>query len=66
MVGVYRIPTSQWYNLHRVDKTKSWKDLYGDKKCAVCHQHFRQREAYTAMPPGKKGYRHVRCEIRGH
>lgn len=68
-MAVYRIPIRSVFNRKRSDKTASWKQVYGGKKCLKCKQYFEEGDAYTVvtvwegklkLTPVHK-YQHVEC-----
>jgi hypothetical protein len=58
---IYFVPTEEEYLARRVDKGKSWYEVYGSKSCTVCHKPFAPRDIYTTAPTG--GFRHVSCGV---
>jgi hypothetical protein len=62
---VYRIPTKKGFAKMRVDKTKTWTDVYGNARCAVCKKHFEEGHLYTLEGNGsgkKTKYKHYDCK----
>jgi hypothetical protein len=57
---IYRIPSKPWYRDHKIDPDFTWQKVYGDKKCAVCGQNYRELEAYMMCPDGERS-KHVDC-----
>lgn len=71
-MAVYRIPIRTVFNRKRSDKTASWKQVYGGKKCLICRQEFKEGDAYTVVTvwEGKQKltpvhkYQHVECSLK--
>jgi len=63
MVGkVYRIPTKKGYTKIRIDKGKTWNDLYGKVRCRKCKKHFAESELYTTVENDPRHFHHVDCK----
>lgn len=62
MVGkIYQIPTKKGYAKVRLDKGKTWQEVYG-KRCRKCKQHFKESELYTTMDNDTCHFQHVDCK----
>jgi hypothetical protein len=46
--AVYVVPTKKEYMKHRVDKTKTWDDVYGHAKCDICKKKLVEGDEYHA------------------
>ena len=45
---IYVVPTEATYMLTRIDKTKTWSDVYGKHRCTRCGKKLVPGDAYTA------------------
>jgi hypothetical protein len=45
---VYTVPTKGSYKTNRANKTMSWENVYGNKKCFVCRQPMAEGDRYVA------------------
>jgi len=59
---IYRIPTKKGYAKIRLDKGKSWQDVYGKQRCRKCKQHFQESEVYTFMENDTRHFQHIDCK----
>lgn len=56
--NIYFIPTEEDHLARRLDKGKTWKQVYG-KTCVVCLKKFEPEQPYSYC---KDGFRHVDCQ----
>lgn len=62
-MAVYRIPTRKVYNAKHIKGDPSWNDIYGKKKCFICHQPFREGDVYRLTDEVKPKYYHIGCSV---
>lgn len=60
--GIYRIPTKKGYAKTRIDKGKTWKDIYGNKKCFLCKKHFEELDIYMFVGNDTRKCQHLNCK----
>lgn len=45
---IYRIPTRKEYRKKILKGDATWDQVYGNKKCYVCNEHFKEEDLYIA------------------